>query len=247
MIYSENYKTPIKDIGRDNYIKDRGILEIFENIATHNSDLVGFGVNDIGTTGLTWILMDWKIKVINRPKYGNSIVVNTWARPLTKASRRTYTYRDFEMYSEDGELLVIGTSKWVLTDTNTRKITLITDDVLSKYNVEDKHVFEKEEIDRIKPGKEYSRVSEYEVTRRDVDFVNHMHNIFYLDYAYNVLPDEVYNAAPFDNIRISYKREALLGDVLKCKYVYDDGIYMVDIYSADESKLHCSVRLEMNE
>ena len=243
MIYSEDYKIQVKDIVKDNYINDRGILEIFENIATHNSDVVGFGVNDIEATGLAWILMDWKVEVINRPKYGQNLKVNTWARELTASSRRTYTYRDFEMYDENGQLMAIGTSKWVLTNTKTGRITLITDELLDKYKPEGKHVFDDEEIDRIKICKSYSSVSEYEVTRRDVDFINHMHNIYYLDYAYNALPDEAYENAPFDNIRISYKRESKLGEKLVCKYLYENNEHKVDIYNADETKLHCSVRV----
>ena len=32
MVYKEKFKMQLKDIGKDNYIKNRAILEIFENI-----------------------------------------------------------------------------------------------------------------------------------------------------------------------------------------------------------------------
>ena len=47
MIFKENFKVLLKDIGKENYIKNIGILEIFENIGTHHSDLAGYGPNDI--------------------------------------------------------------------------------------------------------------------------------------------------------------------------------------------------------
>ena len=72
MIYTEKVKTALKDIGKDNKIKNRAILEILENVASYHSDLVGYGANDIGKTILSWILLDWKLEVLNRPKYGQA-------------------------------------------------------------------------------------------------------------------------------------------------------------------------------
>lgn len=43
MIYTENFKMSLKDIGKQNKIKNRAILEILENIAGYQSDYVGFG------------------------------------------------------------------------------------------------------------------------------------------------------------------------------------------------------------
>ena len=47
MIYKEKFKTGLKDIDKNNLIKNRAILEIFENIGSYHSDLVKFGANDI--------------------------------------------------------------------------------------------------------------------------------------------------------------------------------------------------------
>lgn len=244
MIYSEIYNIQLKDIEKDKYIKDRGILEIFENIATHHSDIVGYGVNDIEKTGTTWILMEWKVEVIKRPKYGEKLKVNTWARTINGILKKKYTYRDFEMYDENNNLLAIGTSKWVLIDMNTGKITTITDEVFEKYKPEDKSVFEEPELEKVKIPENYSNETVYQVTRRDVDFINHMHNLYYLDLAYNALPNEVYNKSPFDKFRISYKREIKLNDIVKCKYSFVDGEHIISIYSEDNSKLHSIIKIK---
>ena len=77
MIFKEQFTMQLKDIGKENYMKNRAILEIFENIGTHHSDIAGYGPNDIKRTGVTWVLLDWKVQVLKRPKYGeklNSII-----------------------------------------------------------------------------------------------------------------------------------------------------------------------------
>ena len=51
MIFKEQFTMQLKDIGKENYMKNRAILEIFENIGTHHSDIAGYGPNDIKRTG----------------------------------------------------------------------------------------------------------------------------------------------------------------------------------------------------
>ena len=67
----------------------------------------------------------------------------------------------------------------------------------------------------------------YTVSRRDIDLINHMHNIYYLDLAYEVLPEDVYEKRPFNEIRITYKHEIVLGDKIECKYSYYNGSHVV--------------------
>ena len=82
MIFTEEFKVKLEDIGKQNYIKNKGLLGIFENIGTHHSDIAGYGPNDIEKVKVSWVLLDWKIKVIKRPKYGQTLKVNTWARTI---------------------------------------------------------------------------------------------------------------------------------------------------------------------
>ncbi len=55
---------------------------------------------------------------------------------------------------------------------------------------------------------------EYTTTRRDIDLNGHMHNLYYLDLAYEALPEDVYAKRPYDNIQIQYKKEIKYGEKL---------------------------------
>lgn len=241
MIFSETVKIQLKDIEKGNYIKNKGILEIFENVATHHSDLVGYGPNSIEKTGISWVLLDWKIEVIKRPKYGQILKINTWGRTMKKV----YTYRDFEMYDEENNLCVIGTSKWTIVNVNTGKIEKITDSIYEKYQIEEKDVFNIGELEKIKEPKEYNNELIYIVSRRDIDLNNHMHNLYYLDLAYEVLPEEVYQKRPFNNFRINYKKEIKIGDIIKCKYTFYNNEHIITICNnKDENKIHAIIVLK---
>lgn len=239
MIFSEKFKIELKDIGKENYIKNRAILEILENIGTHHSDLAGYGPNSIETTKVSWVLLDWKLKVLKRPKYGQLLKVNTWGRTKKKA----YTYRDFEIYDEQDNLCAIATSKWALININTGKVVRLTDEILEKYQIEEKRVFEDDELGKIDIPKEYKSEITYRIARRDIDINGHMHNLYYLDLAYEALPQEVYEKRPYDNVRIQYKKEVKLGDIVKCKYTFENDKHIITICSEDEETIHTIIIL----
>ena len=245
MILKEKFKIQAKDIGKENYIKNRGILEILENIATHHSDQVGYGPIDMDKTGISWILLDWKIQVLNRPKYGQTLDVRTWGRTINGEKKKAYTYRDFEIYDEQKNLCVIGTSKWAIVNIKTGKLAKLEDEIIDKYQIEDKDVFKIGELERIKMPVKFLNEIPYKVTRRDIDLNGHMHNLYYLDLAYEVLPEEIYEQRPYDNFRINYKREVKYGDVLKIKYTFENGEHIITICnSEDENKVNAFVTLK---
>lgn len=244
MIFKEKFKTQLKDIGKENYLKNIGILEIFENIGTHHSDIAGYGPNDIEEKGVSWVVLDWKIQVLKRPKYGQNLSVNTWARTIGDGNKKTHTYRDFEIYDEENNLCVIGTSKWVLVDINKGKITKINNDTIEKYDIENKSVFNIGELDKIKIPENFSNEITYKVTRRDIDINGHMHNLYYLSLAYEVLPEEIYEKRPFNNFRIQYKKEVKLDDIIKCKYTFEKDEHIITIWNKDNTKVHAVIILK---
>ena len=103
-----------------------------EDVGGKHSDLAGYGILNIPKTHLSWILIEWKLQVIRRPNYGENIRATTWS----KNAIRCYAYRDFKVYDEQGNVIVLAASKWVLVDTVKGKIVRIDDTLLQKYKPE---------------------------------------------------------------------------------------------------------------
>lgn len=240
MIFTQEIKPGIKDIGKNNTIKNRAILEMLENAGAYHSDKVGYGALDIEKTKLSWILLDWKLKVIDRPKYGQVLTINTWGRNMQKF----FTNRDYEIYDKDNKLCVIATSKWALIDVEKGKITRMTEDIINKYLPEEKEVFKNEKIERLSIPGEFTNIKTYEVIKKDIDLNGHMHNLYYLDLAYEALPEEIYEQRPFDNIAITYKKEIKLGDKIICKYAKQNEKHTVTITNKDGDIIYSIINLE---
>lgn len=213
MIYCSNYKIGLEDIGRNNEATNKALLAIMQDIACLHSASVGYGVLEIETKKRAWMLLDWKMEVIKRPKYNDDIKVETWSRKV----ERLYAYRDFQLKDKEGNIIAIGTSRWIFVDTDRKRPVRLTADIADLYESEtDKNVFT-EEMEDIKCG-DYLFKKDYCVQRRDIDINQHMNNLSYLDMAYEILPEDIYNTKVFNNIRIVYKKEILYGEKVECYY-----------------------------
>ena len=231
MVYKEKYRIGIEDVAHNSQATNKALLSIMEDIACAHSADVGYGVLEVETKHRAWVLLDWKIKVIKRPVYGCIIDASTWSRKID----RLCAYRDFELKDEDGEILAIGSSRWILTDTERRRPVRLTEDIAALYESEDRAVFE-DEISEPEYSKEMLENAEemiYNIQRRDIDINQHMHNLSYLDMAYEILPDNIYNNKVFNNIRIVYKKEILYGENVECYYEEQNNKHIITAKSQD--------------
>ncbi|MFR7846679.1 MAG: acyl-ACP thioesterase domain-containing protein [Coprococcus phoceensis] len=148
---------------------------------------------------------------------------------MSRKIDRLCAYRDFELKDEDGEILAIGSSRWILTDTERRRPVRLTEDMAALYESEDRAVFEDEILEPEYSKEMFENAEEmiYNIQRRDIDINMHMHNINYLDAAYEMLPEDVYNNENFNQVRIWYKREIRPQDEVKCRYLYEDNIHYI--------------------
>ena len=234
--FEHDFEIGLRDIENPNYLSNKSILAFFENIGSYHSDSINFGLNEIPTTHSSWIL--------KRPMYGDKLHIVTWARDTEKFS----TYRDYEVYNQDNELVIIGTSKWVLIDTTTGRLRPIPEEIIKLYNPDTKTVFPSEEalLTKLTDSEHYDTVCNCTVGRSQIDLNNHMHNLYYLDMAYEALPEEVYKNNTFNFFEITYKKQIRLHDTVKCYYVFEENTHKVIIKSLDDKKTHAIIIFKEN-
>ena len=211
-----------------------------QEVAGIHSASLGYGVNDIPKTSLAWLILNWKLKVFLRPKTNTPVTINTWVR----SENPLFSYRDFEILDSEKNLIAVASSKWILFDVNKKRIVKLPEDVKQKYGYEDKYVFNENWNEKLKEPIDSIFVMNYKVQRRDIDTNNHVNNLYYLDYAFEALPEEIYNNFKFSNVEIMYKHEAKLGDTLSLFYSKtEDNKYVISIKDENNKDIHTIVKL----
>lgn len=237
--YSKKVTLKYSDIGIANKLNLKSLIKYLQDAAGEHSDLAGYGISNIEKTHLAWLVLNWKVKMISHPHYNEEITIKTWARSLEKV----YSYRDFEILDSNNNLVAIASSKWLLVDSNTKKIKHITEDIVNSYGLNNKAVFNVILDEKPKVPENNSLNFTYKVQRRDIDTNHHVNNLFYIDFALETIPENIYLSNEFNNIEIFYKKEIKYGEIINCYYSFEDNKHIVTIKSEDNSILHSIITL----
>lgn len=224
------------DIGPDGLLSRGGLLRAFQEAASVASDDVGYGLKDVARTRVHWILSGWRLEVVRRPAWRAALEVETWPRTLNGfLSDREFLA--WEAAGEERRLIARGTSKWLLVDAETGKITRVTDRVRAAYELGEEALFATPIPSNGKTPPGTPAAFRTVVGRRDIDTNRHVNNIHYLDYAIEALPEEVYRTLP-DTVEIVFRKQILLGTPIQCLYVRtEEGKHQVEIRSESDGEI----------
>lgn len=86
MFYKEICKPRPSDYNRNGKLSYEAILQILENVAGNHSANSGDSIADASKNGIVWILTDWQVKILRRPRNGECLNITTWVRGKAPAS-----------------------------------------------------------------------------------------------------------------------------------------------------------------
>lgn len=174
-------------------------------------------------------MTDWKIQIKKYPVYNDKIVAKTWSQKVTQVFN---VFRDFELYAS-GRIAAIGTTRWVALDLETSRLCKIEPSLIERYEPEDKAVFEDSKLEKIPVPEKFDSETLLQIRRSDIDFNDHVHNLTYIDYAMEALPNDIYAKQNFKELRITYKNPVKAGEKITAKYACLSDSHIVFVYNSD--------------
>ena len=222
------------DIDGNMNLSLKGALGFMQEAAMIHSGQVGYSVADVDRTHVTWMLVQWRVRLFAPVRWNEAVTVRTWPRSMERAT----SIRNFEIEGPDGALAAIGESNWVLVNADTGRITRITPEVASAYDLTDRDVFDTP-LPEIQAG-DGPDTWHGVIGRRDIDTNHHANNRVYLDYAKEALPEELVHSA-FREVSVRYRKQLLLGDAIRCRYTDRGSEHIVDICSETSDVVHGTV------
>ncbi len=89
-----------------------------QEIAWEHARLLGFGFEDLAEDQLFWVLSRLLFKVNRRPKWTEEFTLETWSR----GTDGFFAYRDYTLIDQKGNILLEGTSSWLILNASTRRL-----------------------------------------------------------------------------------------------------------------------------
>ena len=229
MIYEHEFEIGLENLTNKKEVSNKFILQCFENASAKFSDEINKGKSEV-INDISWILIEWKLDVIKRPKYLDTVNVKCWAR-FDKN-----TYIDYEMCVKN-KIFVKATAKFVLVDKNNMSIVKPTNDVISKYKpINNKCVFDSE-LERLEVKNKYDKTIKFNIRKSDIDINDHMHNLNYLDVVKEII--DIDNE--LNNIIIVYRKQIKYGENIYISMLKENDKYSFKIFNKDTDEIKCII------
>jgi len=228
----------LQDVGINNEMTNKAFFEAFTNIANIHRNSVIQDKKAQENSHLSWMVLNWKLEVYQRPKTCETILVKTWVQGYSGIR----AYRDFEVFNQKNETIAKATSMWIAVNTKSGKPTKMTDDLMGMYEFEPQHKnFPDYKFPKTMPTN-LPIVSEirFKINKSMIDRNHHVHNPSYMDLVNEVLPEGV-NENNFNNIEVNYKKEIKLHEEVFVEYATDDKKSYVYIWDKSKDTLHATV------
>lgn len=238
MVVSQKFYIGYRDVDCNLKIKNNAILDLFQEMAGIHGLMCGQGS---GISNTAWVLTAYKVNILKKPVYGETIEAITWGREIKGIT----ACREFELRNESGKLLVAATSNWAHVNITDKKLVKIDEDIAKKYEVEpDRTNFNEMKLKKLIEPDDYEYVKEYNVDWDWIDCNHHMNNTYYTVVAEMTLPEDIKMKNEYSGLEIMYKKEIKYKDKIKCLYKETEDAYIVTIKNDDLSELHAIVKLK---
>lgn len=186
------------------------LIDYFNDIAIHQSEELGVGLEYLLERGVAWILYKWDITVREYPKIGDKIKVRT----IPYSLRKFYAYRKFYILDSEGKIMAEANSVWMMIDIKNKRPIRINEEIVKAYGLEDSagEILKIENVDKIQ------RIDNeilFKVRYSDIDTNGHVNNEKYAAWMIESIPLDVVLNYTLINIKITYKKETKYGENIK--------------------------------
>lgn len=193
------------------------IINYFQDCSTFQSEDMNLGLSFLENKKRVWFLTSWQLQIKEPIKLGDHITIGTWPYDF----KDFYGYRNFIMKDQHDKVLAVADSIWVYMDSEKNHPIRVPDDNAG-YELEPPYPME--HMDRkIKIPKHLNTHTPFPVIKSNIDSYNHVNNGQYIKMAEEFLPDDF----KVSGMRVEYKNQAFLGDIIHPQVYDDDSKYCV--------------------
>ncbi|OLA82667.1 MAG: acyl-[acyl-carrier-protein] thioesterase [Roseburia sp. 40_7] len=201
------------EIDADRYMTLPAILDILQDCCTFHSEHLEMGIDYLKERERAWVLSAWQVVIDRYPKMGEKISAYTWPYEF----KGFMGNRNFKIEDEAGNVIVYANSVWVYINTATGRPVRVPQEVAEAYQLEPP--FEMETADRKIPLPDAMEEKEQiRAGRFCIDTNQHVNNSKYVMMAEEYLPEDF----KVRELRVEYKKAAVLGDVIYPKVKIKD-------------------------
>lgn len=236
-IYSESFIINHTQCRFDSTLKYIDLCTMFQLVCANHSVLGGVGIKEMNEINQAWILNKMRIEISELPSLEDEIVINSWVEEIGGKK----SIRKMEMF-KNGISIAKASTLWVVVNTKERKI----EDLRLPYQHYDLSLFKekkKELFKKIKSPDKLTLKTSRKVVVSDLDTVNHVNNLKYLEWCFDLFSPNLIQSKNISKIEINYKKEMRWNDIADIYLGYHDKTCFFKIKNSAETCFSMAVTI----
>lgn len=233
-MYSFDGRVRYSETDSEEILTIPAIIDYFQDSAILHTYDLRQGKGSLIKDNCAWMLCSWQLDILRYPKFGEKIVISTWP----------YSFKSFlgerncTLSTKEGEMLVKANSIWTYMDLDAQRPKKVPEEVSSLYELG-------EPLDMdYKPRKITLPESVGEVSGKIVVEKHHLDSLYHVNNGQYVKMalDYRLNTERASNIRVEYKKQAHLGDIIR-PVRYDEEDREVIVLMSEEKEIYAVVEM----
>ena len=199
--FTEYYKLNYSQVYPNRSIKYPELSNILQNAAANHADYAKLGFDDLQQYNQAWVMNRIRIEIDDLPKLNDEIEIDTWVELL----RGPKSIRNLSV-KRNGQKIIGVSSLWAVFNTVKRRPEVLALDSSQMQRFPDLHATSVENA-KLEFDFEFKKISDYQVQLSDLDVVNHVNNIKYIEWCLDTLPRDFILENSFKVIEMNFLRE----------------------------------------
>lgn len=182
------------------------LCNLLQLTAAEHADFGGISFTDMQKFNQAWVLSRMRIEIEELPKWRDNVIIKTWIVSLDN-SRST---RVLEVYKNDIKIISCETF-WAVINTEKRRPEplALPHQHFEKYP---ERYTTLERVKKIHVPKDSTIAGNHVVVFSDLDVVNHVNNVKYLEWCLDLIAPEILLQQTFKSLDMNFLNELLLQD-----------------------------------
>lgn len=202
------------DCGYGGAFQPLALANIFQEAATVNANLLGFGAAGMGAKNQTWMLSRLDIRVDREPRENEKVITRTWPAGF----ERLFARRDFELLGEDSSQPIARAAyAYLVIDLEARRPLRPQNAIDSSLICDRPHALLDARFSIEKVEADAVWTPSFSVTARDrhIDHNGHVNSAHLTAWLCDAPPSEQRATGQLAGLRVEFAQEVLKGDTLQ--------------------------------
>lgn len=205
-IFSKDWEINFTQCLPNGFLKYTDLCNILQLTAAAHSEVGGISFSDMQEFSQAWVLSRMRVEITELPKWKDVITVKTWINTLENSR----SVRALEMYV-NGNKIVGCETFWAVFNTEIRRPQPLALPY-NHFKLYPEHKATEKTFSKINLTNETEMVFEKTVALSDLDIVNHVNNVKYLEWCLDFVDSELILNQKIESFEMNFLKELSLKD-----------------------------------